>query len=312
MKKNLSFLQSSFSLRTRLKSLLAVAVLTTSISLTYAQNSVTLPDASVTTGSFLGPYVNGNRIYQLIIDDSMLTSLNGKYLTSIAFRLPNSATAAWPDGDATFSNYEISLSDGVDPANRQTTFVNNIVGPQTVVRTGPLVIPAGSLTTASSADPFSFEITFDTPYLYTGTNLIIEIQHSTANYSTSVAAAGTSSAGYGSLFSACWASSYNVNVSNGNFAAVKINSQDHLGVKSVEMDWENVIYPNPVNDVLNIKSTKEIKELHIFNMVGQKVYSEKNREKNSSVRTSNLPKGMYILQTIDQQGNTKSSKFIKD
>ncbi len=272
-----------------------------------AQTTVTIPNLT-TTSSFTGPFANNTRTYQMIIDDTQLTALNGKYLTSISFRLPSTAAAAWPAANTTYSDYQIYLSDGVDPVNRQLNFAANIVGAQTQVRSGSLLIPAGSV---SNNGTFTFEITFNTPYLYTGTNLAIEVRHTgSSGNSTSVDAVGTSASGYGSLFTACWASTGNV--MQGNFTYVKINSANSLGVKSVEIDGGASVYPNPAKDQLNVKSSNEIVELHIFNMAGQKVLSQKISEKNPQLNISMLTTGNYILQTIDKKGNSTSTRFIKE
>jgi hypothetical protein len=272
-----------------------------------AQTTVTIPNLT-TTSSFTGPFANNTRTYQMIIDDTQLTALNGKYLTSISFRLPSTAAAAWPAANTTYSDYQIYLSDGVDPVNRQLNFAANIVGAQTQVRSGSLLIPAGSV---SNNGTFTFEITFNTPYLYTGTNLAIEVRHTgSSGNSTSVDAVGTSASGYGSLFTACWASTGNV--MQGNFTYVKINSANSLGVKSVEIDGGASVYPNPAKDQLNVKSSNEIVELHIFNMAGQKVLSQKISEKNPQLNISMLTTGNYILQTIDKHGNSTSTRFIKE
>lgn len=272
-----------------------------------AQTTVTIPNLT-TTSSFTGPFANNTRTYQMIIDDTQLTALNGKYLTSISFRLPSTAAAAWPAANTTYSDYQIYLSDGVDPVNRQLNFAANIVGAQTQVRSGSLLIPAGSV---SNNGTFTFEITFNTPYLYTGTNLAIEVRHTgSSGNSTSVDAVGTSASGYGSLFTACWASTGNV--MQGNFTYVKINSANSLGVKSVEIDGGASVYPNPAKDQLNVKSSNEIVELHIFNMAGQKVFSQKISEKNPQLNISMLTTGNYILQTIDKNGNSTSTRFIKE
>jgi hypothetical protein len=47
-------------------------------------------------------------------------------------------------------------------------------------------------------------------------------------------------------------------------------------------------------------------------MVGQKVYSQKNSVKNPQLNASGLAKGNYILQMIDKNGNSTSTRFIKD
>jgi hypothetical protein len=85
-----------------------------------------------------------------------------------------------------------------------------------------------------------------------------------------------------------------------------------LGVKSVEIDGGFSVYPNPVRDNLYVKSAKDIAEFHVFNMVGQKVYSEKNNSITPQLNISNLSKGNYMLQMIDKNGNASSVKFIKE
>lgn len=290
--------------------LLSWLLISFSVATLKAQTSKVVPETTV-TGSFLGPYANATRTYQMIIDDSQLTSLSGKYLTSISLRIPASASAPWPATDATFPSYQIYLSDGVDPANRQLNFAANVVGPQTQVRSGSLVIPAGSLTSGSDPNAFSYDLTFDTPWQYNGTNLVIEIRHTGSNVSSSSThAAATSTSGYGTLFTACWASTGNV--MQGNFSYVKINAVDALGVKSVEIGAELSVYPNPAKEFLYIKSAKDMSEFHIFNVSGQKVLSQKNSAKTPQLNVSGLPRGNYILQMIDKDGNSSSTKFIKE
>lgn len=275
--------------------------------ITKAQTSVTVPNLT-TTGVFTGPFANSTRTYQMIIDDSQLTALNGQYLTSISFRLPSTASNPWPAANTTYPDYQIYLSDGVEPANRQLNFAANIVGTQTQVRSGSLLIPAGSV---SNNGNFTFEITFTTPYLYTGTNLVIEVRHTGSDgTSTSIAAVGTSASGYGTLFTGCWASTGSV--MQGNFTYVKINSTSSLSVKSVEINGGASVYPNPAKDQLNVKSSNEIIELHIYNMVGQKILSQKNSVKNPQINISVLTTGNYILQTLDKNGNSTSTRFIKE
>ena len=277
-----------------------------------AQTSKIIPDSNV-SGSFLSPLANSARTYQMLIDDTQLTPLIGKYLNSISFRLLASASAPWPAADATFSNYQIYLSNGVDPANRQLDFAANITGTQTMVRTGALVIPAGSLTSGGDPNAFSYNILFDTPYLYSGGNLIIEIRHTGSNsssLSTHAVSSTNTSAGYGTLFSACWQGTQGV--LNGNFTYVKINSIDNLSVKSVTIDEGFSVYPNPVKDNLYIKSAKEITEFNVFNFAGQKILSQKNSTKTPHLNASSLSKGAYILQMIDKEGNSTSIRFIKE
>lgn len=67
------------------------------------------------------------------------------------------------------------------------------------------------------------------------------------------------------------------------------------------------IYPNPVQNVLNIKSDEKIKNVEIINTNGQIVLQSKSK----SFNVSNLNAGVYILKIVNAQGKTTTHKFIK-
>ncbi|MEP7145537.1 MAG: hypothetical protein ABI792_00870 [bacterium] len=174
------------------------------------------------TSSFLGPLANSDRTYQMLINKSQLTNLIGRDIKGFNFRSTATATTSWPTADVLFNNYTINLSESVAPANRSFTFANNVVGPQIQVRTGPLTIPANSYLPNS----FGPDITFNRPYFYTGGHLLVEIRHTGfIGTSRSVEATGTSTAGYGTLFSATWTgdSAGTLGV-QGNFSTIRFNS----------------------------------------------------------------------------------------
>lgn len=181
------------------------------------------------TGSFLGPFANSARTYQLLIDSSQLTAHLGNEMTAISFRLPASASAAWPAAGISFSAYDIRLSGSVAPSNRSLTFADNVVGAQTLVRSGALTVPAGSFTVGSSPNDFGLSINFDSGYLYSGGNLLVEIRHTgfagTSQSVDAMLATGGAANGYGSLFSAAWTGNYaGVSGVQGNFAVLQITS----------------------------------------------------------------------------------------
>ncbi|MBV6479659.1 MAG: hypothetical protein HGGPFJEG_02446 [Ignavibacteria bacterium] len=178
------------------------------------------------TGSFLGPLTNTARTYQFLIQASQLTDVAGKYLSGIKMRIPTSATANWPLVDVTYTNYDIYLSGSVEPSARSLTFANNIVGPQTQVRSGSLFIPANSYTFGSSPNAFGPSITFNTPWYYAGGNLLIELRHTGFSGSgRSTDALTTTTGGYGTLMSACYTSSYTGTTgSQGNFTVVEVEA----------------------------------------------------------------------------------------
>lgn len=69
--------------------------------------------------------------------------------------------------------------------------------------------------------------------------------------------------------------------------------------------------PNPANNVLNIKTTKAISGIDIFNVMGQQVSSKSINALNSTLDISALNKGIYVMNvTID--GNIGSYRFIKE
>jgi hypothetical protein len=186
-------------------------------------------------GTFLSQFANTPRTYQLLIHESLLTPIVGKEIQAISWRLPTSATANWPSSDETVTNHDIRLSGSVDPANRSLTdFSANVVGPQKLVRSGSMVITANSYTFGGSPNNWGPEIVFDSLYLYTGGNLLIEIRQTGTTTSRSLDALTTSTTGYGTLFSACWGSGYTANSgSQGNFSIPRLTADDPIPVELI-------------------------------------------------------------------------------
>ncbi len=69
------------------------------------------------------------------------------------------------------------------------------------------------------------------------------------------------------------------------------------------------LYPNPVEDILNIKSTKTLVNYQIINMLGKTVMS--GNIKNNSIPVSNLASNMYFLKIKTKDGKAETLKFIK-
>ncbi len=183
------------------------------------------------TATFLGPLANSSRTYQLLINANQLTGMIGQNLTAVSFRSLASATTVWPPSDYTISNYRIYLSESVAPSARSLAFFSqNVVGPQTLVRSGSLLIPDSTYSIGSSPNQFGPEITFDIPYYYAGGHLLIEIrQTGFTGTSRSVDAIGSTTSGYGTDFSACWKAgdTATFNASQGNFCVTRISSQSN-------------------------------------------------------------------------------------
>jgi len=183
------------------------------------------------TATFLGPLANAQRTYQLLIHDSLLTNMVGQEITAFSWRIPTSATANWPPADVVFPSYDVYLSGSVPPSQRSLTFSENIVGPQTQVRSGGLTIPTDAYPSGGNPNDFGPEIAFNNPWLYTGGHLLVEIRHTGfSGTSRSTDAIGTGIPGYGAAFSACWTGDYaGTSGLQGNFTVLRLTAGPAAG-----------------------------------------------------------------------------------
>jgi len=70
------------------------------------------------------------------------------------------------------------------------------------------------------------------------------------------------------------------------------------------------VYPNPVKDVLNISSNKSVSKLTVYNAVGQIAKTSANLT-DGKVNVSDLSAGVYFVNAVLENGETKSFKIIK-
>ena len=68
------------------------------------------------------------------------------------------------------------------------------------------------------------------------------------------------------------------------------------------------IFPNPVNDVLNITKVSNNATFNIYNVAGQ--FISNGKVINNKVNVSSLAKGVYFIE-ISEKGATSKMKFIK-
>jgi hypothetical protein len=86
-----------------------------------------------------------------------------------------------------------------------------------------------------------------------------------------------------------------------------------LGMQDFEFSSYFRIYPNPVNEILNIATTKEIevKSIAVYDILGQIVLALPNGKAVSKIDVSILKTGNYFVKINTDKG-TSSSKFIKN
>jgi hypothetical protein len=71
------------------------------------------------------------------------------------------------------------------------------------------------------------------------------------------------------------------------------------------------MYPNPVKNTLTIEANSTIDKIAVYSILGQEVMSKSPNSNSTTLQTSALQKGTYIVKsTID--GKTATSKFIKE
>jgi hypothetical protein len=83
-----------------------------------------------------------------------------------------------------------------------------------------------------------------------------------------------------------------------------------LGTQDFETSKVSM-YPNPVKNTLNIEAKGSIERVAVYSILGQEVMSKSPKSNATTLQTSGLQKGTYIVKsTID--GKTSTSKFIKE
>lgn len=69
-------------------------------------------------------------------------------------------------------------------------------------------------------------------------------------------------------------------------------------------------YPNPASNNLNVSASKNIDNVEIFNLIGQKVLTVNPNKNSASINISTLNSGVYIVKTTIE-GIKGSYKFVK-
>ena len=69
-------------------------------------------------------------------------------------------------------------------------------------------------------------------------------------------------------------------------------------------------YPNPVNNVLNLKANETINSAVIYNVLGQEVYSANLNALNASIDMANFKSGAYFVK-VNVGGTEGVIKILK-
>jgi len=145
--------------------------------------SLTAPAAYETASGGSGAWLfESPRVHQLVIDPSQLPSLTpGSMVDGIAFRISPVSPAAfvsWPDGDATVTQFDVTLSTAQRTAlQMSTTFAVNEGADKVVVRSGSLFVPDRAMKViGDDVGEHSFVIPFSRPFVYKGGGLCVTMR----------------------------------------------------------------------------------------------------------------------------------------
>ena len=72
-----------------------------------------------------------------------------------------------------------------------------------------------------------------------------------------------------------------------------------------------IVYPNPVNEKLNIQSQSPIIKVEVYNLLGQLLISKYNQTTIKSINTTSLNTGVYFIKATDQNNNYTIKQIIK-
>lgn len=100
---------------------------------------------------------------------------------------------------------------------------------------------------------------------------------------------------------------YNYALTDADVTSLFINntlSSSNFSQNNLEVS----LYPNPVNNVLNIETALELQSVEIYNIQGQRVKISNQKQLN----VSDLAKGIYLVKIQNNENSILTKKFIKD
>ena len=143
------------------------------------------------------------------------------------------------------------------------------------------------------------------PYIITAADLIVGYNVTcTGGYPAGVDAGPRNASGNGDvMYFGKWTTLYDVSSTlnaNWNIRAVVDNAVSINNSTANTLDI--AMYPNPANDLLNIKSDSRIVNIRIFNTIGQIVKVEKLNVTHAVLEINDLDEGIYYVEVETESG----------
>ena len=87
------------------------------------------------------------------------------------------------------------------------------------------------------------------------------------------------------------------------------NMCSKLGTNEFELNLLEIkILPNPTTNTLNVRTSRQLKKVEVFNYLGKKVLVKEI----STFNTSKLKNGIYLLKVFNSRGEIGVKKFVKE
>ncbi len=86
------------------------------------------------------------------------------------------------------------------------------------------------------------------------------------------------------------------------------------GIKTVNNADDLVVFPNPIEDYLNLKSNNNLQGafLSIIDIYGKTVYTQKLNSNQLIITTENLASGIYFIKVESLNGLVVTRRFVKE
>jgi hypothetical protein len=85
-----------------------------------------------------------------------------------------------------------------------------------------------------------------------------------------------------------------------------------VGVNEISGNTAFSVFPNPNNGTFVITSNAKQYQIEIFNLLGEKVYSETSLKTKTEIDISSQTVGIYFLKIVDQYGNSAVRKIVRE
>jgi len=82
-----------------------------------------------------------------------------------------------------------------------------------------------------------------------------------------------------------------------------------LGLEDLKQ-FNFAIYPNPANDVINLRAASEIEFIEVYDITGRRVLKNTPNTKSKTLNVSGLSKGIYIVK-VGIEGSVGTTKLLK-